>query len=91
MSVRVLVDRLGLGRELLVHGRDRAADGSVDVAHRLHRFDDAEGRGLREHGPDRRELDEDDVAELLLRVIGDANRGDVALDQHPLVLLRVPQ
>ena len=34
------------------------------------------------------EVDVDDVAQLLLRVVGDADGADVALDLDPLVVLR---
>ena len=35
------------------------------------------------------QLDVDDVAELLLREVGDADRAGVAVDANPLVLFRV--
>jgi hypothetical protein len=37
---------------------------------------------------DRGELDEDDVAERLLRVLGDADGRNLAVDLDPLVVLR---
>ena len=38
---------------------------------------------------DVRQLDVDDVAELLLREVGDADRAGVAVDANPLVFFRV--
>ncbi len=54
-----------------------AADGRVDVRHGLHGLDDAERLVLADLVADRRQFDEDDVAELLLRVVGDADRRDL--------------
>ena len=41
--------------------------------------------------PDLRQIDIHDVAELMLRMIGDADGSDVAFNRDPLVFLRVPK
>ena len=42
-------------------------------------------------GADFRQIDVDDVAELLLGEVGDADGAGVAIDAHPLVVFRVLQ
>ena len=46
----------------------------------------ARGVALLEAGARLGQLDEDEVAELLGGVLGDADGGDAVLDQHPLVV-----
>src|SRR3954467_9997903 len=85
---RVLVHLLGRGRQVRVGGDDLAGDGRVDVARRLHRLDHAHRLALRDLAAGLRRLDEDHVAQLLLRVVGDADaHGAVRLAAHPLVAL----
>src|SRR4051812_17572066 len=89
---RVLVHLLGRGRQVRVGGDDLAGDGRVDVARRLHRLDHAHRLALRDLAPGLRRLYEDHVAQLLLRVVGDADaHGAVRLAAHPLVALGVAQ
>src|SRR3546814_20650473 len=57
--------------------------GSIDVACRLHRFDHRGVAALAEFGAGVGNLDEDDVAELPLREVGDADRRDVDIDVDP--------
>ena len=64
-----------------------AADRRVDLARGLHALDHAGLGALGDGGADLRQLDEDDVAELRLGVVGDADRGGIAVDPHPLVVL----
>jgi hypothetical protein len=66
------------------HGREELRDG-------LDRFDRSERLPRRDHPPGLGQLDEDDVAELLLGELGDADLGDLAADADPLVVLRVFQ
>src|SRR5204863_1846672 len=89
LAVGVRVHRLRLLRELGVGLDDLAGDGREEVGNRLDRLDDAEGLARRHLGADLRQLDEDDVAELLLGVRGDADAHAVALLLRPLVLARV--
>src|SRR5690606_38945867 len=77
---RVVLDRgIALG--------DRAADRRVDVARGLDRFDHRRLLAFGEYGTRLGDLDEDDVAELRLCVVGDADGGGVAVDLDPFVLL----
>src|SRR6185503_2355647 len=80
--VRLLVHELGLLDHLHVALEDLTRDRAVDVRRGLHGLDHAEAREL----PDRRallgELDEDDVAQLLLREVRDPDRGGVAVETH---------
>ena len=57
-----------------------ARDRRVELGDRLHRLDGAEALARLELAPDLGQLHEDHVAELLLRVVGDADRAAVALD-----------
>src|SRR5262249_1625382 len=57
--------------------------------HRLHRLDRTERIAGAERPAYLRQLDEDDVAKLLLRVIGDADLCAVSADTDPLVVFRV--
>src|SRR3546814_10389458 len=63
--------------------------GSIDVACRLHRFDHRGVAALAEFGAGVGNLDEDDVAELPLREVGDADRRDVAIDVDPFMFFGV--
>ena len=71
------VHERGLLVEAIVHRDDLAAHRRVELRHGLHRFDGAEHVVLRERRADLRQLDEHDVAELALRVVGDADGDDV--------------
>src|SRR3546814_15242354 len=62
---------------------------SIDLARRLHRFHHGGFLALFEALADRRQLNEDNVAELLLSVVADADRCLVAGNHHPLVVLGV--
>src|SRR5439155_6565584 len=68
---------------------DLARDRSVDVGRGLDRLDDAEARELTNRRALFGQLHEDDVPELLLREMRDADRGHVAVGAHPLVLFGV--
>ena len=64
-----------------------ACERGVDLARGLHALDHARLVALAEGGADLGQLDEHHVAQLLLGMVGDADRDDVAIDPHPLVLL----
>ena len=49
-------------------------------------FDHRRGVGLLQAAPDLGQLDEHDIAELRLRVIGDPDGGDIALDAEPFMV-----
>src|SRR5882724_5019855 len=91
VAVRVVVDDLGVLREAAVHFGDAAGDRRVDVAYRLHGLDDAERAGLLQRRTLRRQLDEHDVAELLLGIVGDTDRRRSIGNRHPLVLFGIAQ
>src|SRR5664280_97259 len=90
-AVWVAVHDFRGGREPGIALQDLAGDGREEVAHRLHRLDDAERRELLQPLAGFRQLDEDDVAELVGGMLGDPDRCDVALHADPLVLFRVVQ
>ena len=77
-SCGLLVDRFGVVLEGGVHLDDFAAHRREQLGHRLDRLDRAERLAGRDRAADVRQLHEDDVAELLLRVVGDADLGGVA-------------
>src|SRR5206468_4110263 len=91
VSIRIVVDQLGAGDEVVVALGDFSGDGRIDVRGRLNRLDDAERLVLRDRIADLRQLDVNDLAELMLREVRDADRRLVALDQHPLVLSGVAE
>src|SRR5215211_2351767 len=69
----VLVDGAGLPFELAVDGDHLATHGRIYFARGLHGFDDGGLLALAEAFSDRGKLDIDDVAELRLRIIADAD------------------
>src|SRR5262249_41862092 len=91
LAVGILVDGLGLLSELAVDLDDLARDRRKEVRHRLDRLDHAKILRRRHLGADLRELDEDDVAELLLRVRRDADADALPFLLGPLVLTRVSE
>src|ERR1017187_2339807 len=87
LAVRVGVDSLGCVGELVVDAGDRSTNRCVQVAGRLHGLDGPELAARLEHGSDRGQLDEDDVTQLGLGVVADADGGHATLDVNPLVAL----
>jgi hypothetical protein len=89
--VGVLVDELGLRGEVGVHLQDLARHRREQLGYGLDRLDRPEllARG---QGPARLgQLEEDDVAELVLRIVGDADPAAVTVDTDPLVILGVAE
>src|SRR5258706_2399530 len=83
---RVLVHALGRGGELAVGRGDLPGYRRVDVGCGLHRFDHADRLARGDLAPGLGRLDEHDVAELLLRMVGDADaHGAVGLAARPFV------
>jgi hypothetical protein len=91
LAVGVLVEEVGRLAEGVVDGRDDAGDRGVHVGDGLDGFDDADRLARGQLLADGRQLDEDDVAELVLGEIGDADDAFVALDLDPLVFLGVTE
>src|SRR5215831_20159411 len=89
---RVGVDLLGRIAQRGVGGDHLARERRIDVGGGLHRLHHAHGLAGLHLAANRGRLHEHDVAELLLRVVGDADRhGAVALAAHPFVGLGVAQ
>src|SRR3954471_24874425 len=86
---RLLVHGAGRPLERRIDRGDLARDRGIDLACRLDALDDRRLAALGDAFPDRRKLDIDDVAELALGVVGDADGAGVALDPDVLVVLGV--
>ena len=86
LAAGVGIHQRGLGGERLVDLEHFARDRRVDVGGGLDRFDHGGGFRLLQAAADLGQFDEHDVAELRLRVIGDADGGDIALDAEPFVV-----
>ena len=68
---------------------DLAGHRRIDFARRLDALDHRRLAALGHCLADRRQFDEDDIAQLLLGVVGDADGGDVAIDSDPFMVLGV--
>src|SRR5450759_5215357 len=89
-AVGIGVHQRGLLVEPLVDRDDLARDWREQLGHRLHRFDRPEHIVLAEFRPDFRQLDVDNIAELALGVVGDADlRVAVLALADVLMLFRV--
>src|ERR1700733_6005982 len=86
---RVLVDEAWRRLDLGNNSEDFTRNRSEPVARRLDAFDDRSRIALFQHLADRRRLSEDHVAQLLLRIIADANDAFAALDADVFVVLAV--
>src|SRR5258708_31352772 len=85
-GVRVLVHALRRATEIGVGADDLAVDRRIDIRGRLHRLDHGHGFAGRNLAADLRRLDEHDVAELFLRMVGDAHgERAVGLAAQPFV------
>ena len=85
MAVGLFVDEFGICGERAVGFDDLAADRRVDVAGRLDGFDDGAGFAGFDFAADLRDFGEDDVSQLGLGVVADADGGDVAREADPFV------
>jgi hypothetical protein len=86
LAFGLLIDRTGPGTERIVDGDDLAARGRIDVARRLDRFYNRRIAALLDLAADLRQLDIDDVAELLLCMLGDPDGRNVAVEPDPFVV-----
>src|SRR4051794_4707763 len=75
--------------QIFVASDDLPGDRRIQVRSRLHALDRAELLHRRDAPTDGRQLDVDDVAQLVLRVVADANDYLVAVHKRPLVLAGV--
>src|SRR6266404_6204991 len=80
------IDQRGLGRQGVIDLKYFAGDRRVDIGGGLDGFDHRGGFRLLQAAADLRQLDEYDVAELRLRIVGYPDGGDVALDTEPFVV-----
>ena len=83
------VDQGRLLVEPIVDFDDFASERRIELRYGFHRFDGAEHVVFVETRPDLWQLDVDDVAELALRVVRDADRDDIT--SSPAFTYRVPR
>ena len=86
VAVGVRVDRLGRVDDGAVGLDDLTVEGRVELTNRLGRLDLSHDRPRGERRADLRQVDVDDIAQRISRVLRDAHGGDIALEAHPLVL-----
>ena len=85
LALRDFVDGAGLGLERVVDLGDLAADRRVQVASGLDGLDHAASVARAQVRADLGQLDEREVSQLLLGVVGYADDGGVSLDTNPFV------
>lgn len=83
--------RSGSVVQALVELEHLAADGQKSVRHGLHRLDRSENVVLRQRLAHRRHVDENDIAQLALREVGNPDIRLVAFHANPLVVFRILQ
>jgi len=88
-TVRVFINILGRGGKILVCLRYRAGRGRVQIRHCFHGFNGTKRLTRRDFCAYFGQLDEDDIAQLFLRVIGDSDRTRASIHLNPFVLFRV--
>src|SRR5207249_1407355 len=88
-AMRIGVDGFRLPLQHAVDLDDFAADRRVHLRDRLDRLDGSERLALLQRGPDFGQLDVYDVAELLLRIIGNSDLAAIARNVDPLVVFRI--
>src|SRR5882672_8963983 len=88
-AVRIRVQGFGSAGQRGIGFRDFAGYRGENLADRLDRFHRAEHLSGRDLRADRWHFHEDDVAQFMLRVVGDPDRASAAGDFDPLVFLGV--
>jgi hypothetical protein len=88
LAHRVGIDLGRIGDDVAIDRDDLARNRRVDLARGLRRFDDRRLLALFDSPAELGQFDIDDIAQLRLRVIGDADHGDVALLPHPFMVFR---
>src|SRR5205823_9428013 len=86
---RVGIDLGRVGGERVIDLGHLSGDWRIDLARRLDRLDNRRFLALLDQLADFWQLDIDDVAELRLRIVGNADNGEVAVEPHPLMVPRV--
>src|SRR5581483_5121379 len=85
LSVRVGVHKFALSFQGGVDFDDFAWNGRIKVADGFHRFDGSETAALLQHSAGFGQIEVNDVAEFALRVVGNADGGDIAFQFQPFV------
>src|ERR1039458_4277903 len=88
-AMRIFIYSLRRGGQVPVDLGHGAGRGSKQVRHSFHRLDRAKRLACGQFGADLRSLDEDDVSQRLLRVVGDSNRAGGSVHLNPFVLFCV--
>src|SRR5882724_164807 len=89
LAMGILVEQLRVLDHGVVDLHPLAGDRGVDLGHRLYPLDGPELVAGVEDLPGLPQLDEDHLAQRLLRELGDVDDTDVTVDLHPLVLPRI--
>src|ERR1700730_4499169 len=87
ISHRIGLDESRLTHRALIYLRHLAADRRIYVRCRLDRLDHGRSGSRFELSAHRRQLYEDEVSQLLLRVLRNSDGGNVAVDAQPFVIL----
>src|ERR1019366_384137 len=90
-AVRVFVQLFGCGDQRFIGFNHLAAHGCIDIGHGFDGFHRAEALAGFELRAGLWQIDVDDVAEFMLRMIGDPEGGGVALEKYPFMLSGVAE
>ena len=88
-AVRIFIDLFRRRRQFAVHFGHRAGNRRVQIGDRLHRFHRAKSLAGGDLGAGLGQIDENDVAQRILSIAGDADSGILAVGFDPLVLFGV--
>ena len=83
------IDLVRLRLQRLVHLGHRAAHRRIQIAHRLHALHRTERRVALHLIANLGRIDVDNIAQRILRVVGNSNCPDAAIDPDPFVFLGV--
>jgi hypothetical protein len=87
LAHRVGIDLCRVAGECVIDLGDLSGDRRIDLARRLDRFDDGGLLAPLDPPADFGQLDIDNIAELRLRVVGDADGGEIAVEPDPFMIL----